>query len=767
MKIIKKLRKWQQDVLTSSQENKHLLIQAPGGAGKSLTQVMLAQLDLNDSGNKQLILVPKNVIHYGFIADEGIKFEALGSADKSVWRVDQNFCGESKDKLKRLKKFLLSNTDTGEDLTAIATHKAFVMVWKKLSKDEKHRALYQSSFTIDEAHHISNVFDDSDLVSFNRKDREQLLANGTGLGHFVNYALRVNNRTTKIRIATATFFRGDKQTILSKRVESDFPIYELTWEEHFPTLGIKSLTWDFVLFADNPIESVVGKIAEEPDEKHLVIIPASHCKWRERDSFQKLMLALQHEFPNKKILDLVSKKTQAENKEELMKRPDTFDIVVACRLFDEGTDWVPCTRMHNTDAGETSLTLAVQRFFRPLRKHPKKKSVKIFSYLKEFKTDDSIEEPRITLSNRFNAILACVITQGEIAPVLVETNPKNSDSGSASDSDSEPELGKPRKSLRKALGDSYDSTIDELIQRYECLEDKTDASAVERIVEEVVSKIGALEDVEPEDLKRALLAQVHRLATQGREFDPKKLRAHGIDAEAIRLQGFDKIWRKTTPQSCLSVFGSERISVEMIRELSSLVKDLPTLQEIDDAILEYHRVEGKRPTYHQTKWLNGIQRSASATDKILRRHHRTTLAKRVRKVIGDSNHDLINRSREAIRSYYDETGKRLKNRSRLIVPEFGISCTALNGRLNHQLNISLAQIANEVLGKRVPDLTLQSLKQLIAKYIRDGMHFPTKKGEIPELNTKGRNLNDRVKRKFNRLLSDIVAEVKAELNVSE
>ena len=48
---------------------------------------------------------------------------------------------------------------------------------------------------------------------------------------------------------------------------------------------------------------------------------------------------------------------------------------VACRLFDEGTDWVPCTRLHNTDACEKSVTLAVQRFFRPLRHHPEKRDV--------------------------------------------------------------------------------------------------------------------------------------------------------------------------------------------------------------------------------------------------------------------------------------------------------------------------------------------------------------------------------------------------------
>ena len=41
-------------------------------------------------------------------------------------------------------------------------------------------------------------------------------------------------------------------------------------------------------------------------------------------------------------------------------------------------------RLHNTDACEASVTLAVQRFFRPLRPHPKKKDVRIYNYLPDF-----------------------------------------------------------------------------------------------------------------------------------------------------------------------------------------------------------------------------------------------------------------------------------------------------------------------------------------------------------------------------------------------
>jgi hypothetical protein len=135
-------------------------------------------------------------------------------------------------------------------------------------------------------------------------------------------------------------------------------------------------------------------------------------------------------------------------------------------------------------------------------------------------------------------------------------------------------------------------------------------------------------------------------------------------------------------------------------------------------------------------------------------------------VLGDSNDQLLERTKLAIRNHWRQHRKRLKNKSKFIVPEFEISCTALNGRLINHFGVSLAQVADEVLGKKVASLTLDGLKKLIAKYINDGKKFPTKKGQIPELQTTGRNLSERVKRKFGKRLSDIIKEAMDELSVA-
>ena len=49
-----------------------------------------------------------------------------------------------------------------------------------------------------------------------------------------------------------------------------------------------------------------------------------------------------------------------------------------------------------------SVTLAVQRFFRPLRPHPGKKDVRIHNYLPDFSPEMTPAERRAVLLNRFS-----------------------------------------------------------------------------------------------------------------------------------------------------------------------------------------------------------------------------------------------------------------------------------------------------------------------------------------------------------------------------
>lgn len=756
MRRIETLKPWQIEAVQLGRPAQHFLSQAPGGSGKSLLQVILAQADIEDTGNKQLILVPKNHIHHGFFDEDCIEVSLPGETKPSRWTVGSNFCCTSKHdaKTKRLKEFLLADVRQLRKeawLAAIATHRAMVAAWAMMNSKERRTALQNISFRIDEAHHISNVFHDNDLGLFNKKDREAILDDATRLGQFIQYVLRHGNETVKVHLATATFFRGDRRTILSQRFKTDFVHYYLPWDEHYQTLGIDRLTFDYLNYDGDgdPIDLLLSVVKRQPREHHLVIIPALTRRYRTQETLHRIMSGLTEVFPKDRVLDLVTPSTQEAHKRLLHERPEHFRAVVACRLFDEGTDWVPCTRMHNTDACERSVTLAVQRFFRPLRPHPCKKDVRIYNYLPDFSTEMTLDEKRAVLSNRFNAFLACIVTQGELMPCLVPLNVNGNGEKKA------------RVSLQEIYGEDYSLVMADLLKGYEMIEDKTDPIKVEAVADAVLSKYEVPGEVAEANLRDALLSQLVRIAKpKSQEITAKSLKPEGIDAESIRAQGFDKVWKKFSPVASVICHGTGNIDLSVVRELLEIVHKPPSLEEIHDGIRRFHERTGKRPTFHQSEWMDELDRSARAVDKVCRRYYGTTLAKQVRVVLGGGNDDLLARTHDLIREYWAR-GIRIGNKYGDL-PEIGMSSFALNGRLTWNYNTTLAQEVEKILGSQTKPLTLIKIRPVIRKYLRKGIRLHRKYGRIPELDMSSYNLADRLKRNFSVTLSELVEQVARE-----
>ena len=662
-----------------------------------------------------------------------------------------NYCSTSKSdpKTKLLKQFLLADVrDLRKEgrLAAIATHRAMVGAWDLMSPTEKRQALRNISFRVDETHHLSNVFHQSDLQLFNVKDQEAIREDATQLGNFLQEVLDHDDETVKVHLATATFFRGDRRTILSERFKKDFVHFYLPWDEHFKNLGIDHLSFDFLNYHEDPIGSVVETVSTEPEERHLIIVPALYRRYRNQKTLSQIMKGLEATFPPCEILDLVTPSTQEPNKKRLHENPELFRVVVACRLFDEGTDWVPCSRLHNTDACESSVTLAVQRFFRPLRSHPSKKVVRILNYVPDMSPEMTLDEKRQVLSNRLNAFLACIVTQGELMPCLVAL--KGIPTGN-----------RPRKiSLQEVYGGKYPEVIADLLKGYEVVGDKADSTMMEEVADRVIDKFGVPGEVEPNELRNALLCQLVRIANpKSKILDREDLEPKGIDAEAIRLQGFDKVWEKIAPIPSVLCYGSDNIDGNLIRELLDIVQEIPSLDEIHAGIRDFQSRTGKRPTFHQSEWMTELSRSASAVDKILRRHYETTLAQEVRDVLGDPNDDLIAKTHDLIRDYWAR-GIRIGNKYGDL-PEIGMSSFALNGRLTWNHETTLAKEVEKILGPQSKPLTLPKVRQVITKYLKRGVRLHRKYGNIPELGMSSYNLADRLKRNFSVTLTELVDEV--------
>jgi hypothetical protein len=419
-------RTWQVDAFEAGKDARFFLCQAPGGSGKSALRCMLGAYDLlHRPGQKQLVLIPQQHIHHGFYGHHGESaFQLPGGEPPLVWKATNNLCeGKRAGRGKKLRQFLLADpARLGDHPTAICTHLALVGVWSRLSGAEKRRAIRNTTFRIDEAHHVSGVFSDGDLRLFPDGQQARLLEEATKLGDFCRYVINADDPTSKLHFTTATFFRGDRRAILSETVKEQFATYYLAWEDYFPSLGIEELYFDYHDYEADPTDAVIGLIRSEKDRRHLVILPPLNRKFRTPLTLGRLLKALGRVYPKGKILDLVTPTSQRPNKRRLLAEPEAFHVVVACRLFNEGTDWVVCDRLHNTDACERSLTLAVQRFFRPLRKHPAKKTVKINNFIPAFDPGVGKEECREVLSDRFNAFLTSIITNGELLPVVVPSH---------------------------------------------------------------------------------------------------------------------------------------------------------------------------------------------------------------------------------------------------------------------------------------------------------------------------------------------------------
>ena len=704
MKRIERLRPWQIEAVQILRPARYGLCQAPGGSGKSLTQVMLAQADIEDTGNKQLILVPRTHIHRSFLGDGSLEFTLPGNDRESLWAVAHNLCEKQLGTGERLRKFLLEDVRSLRKdgrLVAIGTHHAMVNMWKRLSADDKKRAIRNISLRIDEAHHISNVFHAAELESYHRRDQQAIIDRATRLGNVIRYVLRADEPTVKLHLTTATFFRGDRKTIISGMFRQQFAHYYLPWDEYYDTLGIDDLRFDFIAYDKNPVETLLDTIRGERDEHHLVIIPPLTRRYRTIKTHGLLLEGLRDIYPRSEVLDLVVPETQKRYKALLYRHPDAFRVVVACRLFDEGTDWVPCSRLHNTDAGEASLTLAVQRFFRPLRTHPAKKDVVIRNYIPRFSPELELGEQRAILSNRFNAVLACIVTQGELMPTVIPLKTE----GTA--------MPAKRVSLQEAYGDEYRSVMEALLIGYESVEDKTDAAAIRELVEAVIEEHGHPEDVEPEVLRNAMLVQVARIACPpSRESNRRTLEPDAIDAEAIRRQGFDRVWEKTSPVKSALCWGTDNISGRTARELLGTLRRPPTLDEIKTAILAYHERTGKRPKCRPGVEFEELGRSACAVDHVCRGRYGVSLTQLVIQALGGRNDGLVERTRELIRDYWVSRGIRLTRRYG-VLPEIDMTTEALNQRLRKNHNTTIALEAEKILG---PHLSLTEIRQGIRDF---------------------------------------------------
>lgn len=567
--LVRELRVWQKLAFNSLKNSTLLLVKAFCGSGKTTLSVVMALYDLIFAKRRGLFIVPQSHIGDGFCVSGIFNIPGIGRVHLGKKPID--FCDDSDSKTDMLVEFLRASTNydrlvstitekrekqyvvDGSNAFAVATHQCFVAAINQIIKREENgeegllnKCLINLGLYIDEAHHIKSGSSKEELKEENTYNR---------LGRILEIILQrseINN--TRVSLTTATFFRGDQGIIVSSENLKRFNRYELEFLDHFDTLEIENVFVNFEEYKTDPIKQIVKNIEKELHERHLIIVPTGGkigAKWRKTDvdlsrlknELRKMLLRNGLD-PDLVVLDLVDKEIQKHNKSILLKEPkEAYDkdetknskirIVITCMLGREGTDWCPCSRLHNASIELGSTTLAVQTLGRLFRKFKGKNKVGVTYYIKNFDSLESSSKKREYISNRVNAMLALMLIDDLMNPIMLPELPTT-----AHDGCKRAYSKKKKKCKTVRLSDVYDYEDFEEIQKeialiQSCQLDFQEKST-EEIIKSVICKYKKKAHVDDSDIVAGFKVFLLRARSEA-------LRSRGIDISYVREAGFDEI----------------------------------------------------------------------------------------------------------------------------------------------------------------------------------------------------------------------------------
>lgn len=555
-------RYWQGQAFKKLFNSRLFLIKAFCGSGKTTLSVTLALYDIIKNYRKQIFIVPQSHISDGFAISGKFAIPGLGIVNLCS---ANNFCENSPSKVEMLMNFMtrpakFSNFDLGEELSvdgtegmAICTHAAFNAAMKKIVAEGKFDlAVKNTAFYIDEAHHIKGGQTKKDKQE--DEDYNQL---GKILYKIIAGA---ESNNTRIGLTTATFFRGDQGIIVSSEYLKEFDRYELDFLSHFATLGIDKVFINFEEYEDHPICQIVENIRKEiHTERHLVVVPTIVGKWRkfEDPNLEMLLFKLREMLieeglnPDEAMLDLVPEGTQEKRKSILLKEPkERYDeennskirIVITCMLGREGTDWCPCSRLHNASIELGSPTLAVQTLGRLFRKFEGKDTVGITYYIRKFKDLKNSESKREFLMDRINAMLALMIIDDLLSPITLPEIPTSVVKGYKSKSKKKTAANVIK--LSDVFGDDFENIKKKILDSIS-VQSNFDEKTVNRIINSIIAgykfedvvKVQTGDGIKSTD-RDSVVAGLKLFLLRARS---EVLRSKSIDIGVIRECGFDKL----------------------------------------------------------------------------------------------------------------------------------------------------------------------------------------------------------------------------------
>lgn len=548
------LKRWQHEAHLRLRDVVKGFLQAFCGAGKTIAARSIAAYKIYKYGKMQVFCVPRNDIgNDGFSGYFNINIP-FGKNNKLLkCHSPTNFCDfkvvqKTDELIQLLIRSDLSKKDEDNIVSfkqIVCTHQCLMAAFEKVKKMSKKDPSIMKSFIanktfwIDEGHHIKSVETEEEHRCMNL------------LGQFVKHILKNMDTGVEIFAMTATPFRADNFNLFPQDHMHDFEFYCLDFIEHFKTLGIKNVNFDYEIYKDKKdmFKKVAQNIVKDILHKHFVFVPISGRKWRKNkedvyelldEIYKALMKALKISLETAKgmVLDLVTESTQEINDAKLKKEPkdgqthkSQYTVVVACMKCREGSDWCPGDRIHNT-AVEDSPTLTFQTNGRIFRKFAGKDTVKVTFYVKPFSPLG--KSKREFIADRVNYMLHYMLMDDLFNPILLDV-PVFIHSKDKSIKTT----GRKKNKLSDVFGLNYQKAKRELLESFQDhnLNDENTNKLIMKVVNKHIPGVKRYNKKQIFCIKLALKAFLLRTVS-------KKMRSKGVDISYVRKNGFDIILEK-------------------------------------------------------------------------------------------------------------------------------------------------------------------------------------------------------------------------------
>lgn len=428
------MRPWQKKAFSLLKNSDFCSINAPMGSGKSWMICLLSAYKMQGDLNlRTLIAVPQSVIGNGFK-----KTDILMPGNRKLrwepmhWLCDNDATRPNTD---YVIAWLKRKPTELNDRVVVCTHATLLNVYKELRETKQLRLLKNLLLWVDEAHHVRNT---------NIEEGKKAVASN-GIGGIVAHAVKPTSGM-KLGLATATFFRGDRCTLVTDQMAPLFKRFNLTFDEHLGDMKhLRSFSYKFLMCGPDYPKALPNIFCEHKG-KSIVFIPqpnskhSTGCKYEEVDAiidaFKKayggrrkdddgtdgVLTTLTGKDGPFRILDMVDEDKRDEKKaftRHINENHDELDAIVALGMCKEGFDWVHADRVIIVGS-RGSLVDVVQTIGRLFRDVEGKRHVEVIHMLPFEMQQLDKEKYRENLNDYLKAVYAAMILENMIDPIKIK-----------------------------------------------------------------------------------------------------------------------------------------------------------------------------------------------------------------------------------------------------------------------------------------------------------------------------------------------------------